>query len=76
MEAQDRKADTPYVDSIESQLRAAISEQACCVADKADQQSLEAIRDAHHLEIQSLQSQLQALTSNLSRLEDRVRSQA
>lgn len=72
MEAQDRKADTPYVDSIERQLRSAISDQASSVAEKADKQSLEALRDTHHMEIQNLQSQLQALTSGLSRLDDRV----
>jgi hypothetical protein len=73
MEVQDRKADTPYVDAMERQLRTALSEQASCVAEKADRQTVEAMRDTHHLEMHSLQTQVQALTSGLARLDDRVR---
>lgn len=73
MEAQDKKADSSYVDSMERQLRAAISEQASCIAERVDKQSLQAVRDTHQQEIQCLHSQLQALSAGMSRLDDRVR---
>jgi hypothetical protein len=72
MESQERKVDTSHVLSMERNLKTAISENAACLAEKADRQALDAVREGHHLELQKLSSQLQAFSHGLSRLDHRV----
>lgn len=67
------KASKCFVEDMESDLKAALKDQALQLSQKLSASVLDSMCDTSHRELQTLQNQVSALSASMSRLDTKVR---
>ena len=72
VEAQTKKTDNLYTDQMESDFKLALQDLSARVSSKSDANVLERLRESSHIDAQSSQSAIKALSNSVARLEAQV----